>query len=750
MTKSSETTTTVRINPNPTKESNAMRDSTSTTTDQTKRAGARSTGRKKPAKETAEKTAKPAKEPKPQPTRAGGLPLMIGLDKLCRDPANVRPGAGDVGELAASIAAHGVIQPLTVRPEVKVDKQGKDRPTGRYLVVAGGRRLRALLKLAGDRRLPKDADVPCVVRPGGTERDAAEVSLAENVERLPMNAADEHAAFAKLADAGMSSADIAARFGIGRRRVEQRLALGRIAPDLLDELRKGAMSAGAAQALTLTANHERQRDVWRQCRGGWNAEAQARRLLTGAAMSLDDPLMRFVGRDAYGRAGGTVRVDLFSEREDGEGFAEDAALVRRLAAERLDAEAEKVRAGGWAFVLHELQEDVDPHGHRREQPARRERTRDEQHRADEIGAELLRLEEEGRDGRTPEGRMAQERWDHLGAELELMEARREEWTPEQKRRCGVFLSVNDGGRVEQRRGLVDPAWDAEQRRKAEERRAAVPAGGSAVTADSDGGGAADPVEMSRALVWRLTKARTEALRAAMVREPGAAADLLLAHLCERLFFRTQFAGRGPLPFEANVDPGRDDWCPGTGKATPERGSHGTDQPSEAQAAFYEGVQAWRSRLPQTPDALPAFVAGLGAAEKLALLGLLAAASLNAVTEAAGGGYGPKSDESVARVAQHVGCDVRAWWVPTAAGVFDHMTKAGIAAAVAEALPKEPGKANAVAGMKKADAARKAEQFVAGADWLPPPLRPAHRPRESAGPIKLPTDAPATAPAKQAA
>ena len=176
--------------------------------------------------------------------------------------------------------------------------------------------------------------------------------------------------------------------------------------------------------------------------------------------------------------------------------------------------------------------------------------------------------------------------------------------------------------------------------------------------------------------------------------------------------------------------------------------------------FYDALQAWRSRLPATPDALPAFVAGLDAADKLALLGLLAACSVNTVTEAAGDHYGGKSDESVARVAGHVGCDVRAWWRPTAAGVFDGMTKAGIAAAVAEALPGEPGKANQVAGMKKADAAKKAEQFVAEADWLPLPLRPAHRPRHAEGqqerdadtaPLRLPADDEGEAmPQKQAA
>ena len=427
---------------------------------------------KKPAvKKTTVKaaTAKPKAPAKPLPA---GLPLMIGLDKLAADPMNVRPEVGDVNELAASIAAHGVIQPLAVRPEVKPDRKDPTKaghPTGRYLVVAGGRRLRALLKLAGDRRLPKDVGVPCVVRQGN-ERDAAEVSLAENVERLPMNAADEHAAFAKLADAGMSSADIAARFGIHKRRVEQRLALGRIAPDLLDELRKGAMTAGVAQALTLTTSHEKQRDVWRQIKGGWNSEVQARRLVTEQAMSLNDPLLRFVGLTAYEQAGGPIRYDLFS-KDHGEGLAEDAALARKLAAAKLDAEAEKVReAEGWAFVVHELQEDADAYGYRREQPSRREPTKVETERQSEIETELTAMEDEGWDDATAEGRAVAERWDRLESELEDLETRRDQWTPEQKQRCGVYLGIGEAGQVVQRRGLVDPAWEAEQRQKAEAKR----------------------------------------------------------------------------------------------------------------------------------------------------------------------------------------------------------------------------------------------------------------------------------------
>ena len=608
-----------------------MQTKTITTAAKTTKRTAKPAAAKKPAKPKADKPEQPA------PPR--GLPLAIALDKLTPDPANVRTDAGDIAELTASIAAHGLIQPLTVRPEIKADRQGKERPTGRYLVVAGGRRLRALMKLAAGRKLPKDVGVSCVIRNGGTERDAAEVSLAENVERLPMNAADEHAAFAKLADAGMSAADIAGRFGIHRRRVEQRLALGRIAPDLLDELRKGAMTAGLAQVLTLTADHDRQREAWRQCRGGWNSEVTARRLLTETTTSFDDPLLRLVGRGAYEKAGGAVRADLFSKQEEGEGFAEDAALVRRLATERLEAEAERVKGDGWAFAVHELQEGADPYAYRREGPTLREPTRDEQERADEIEAELTAMDEQGWDEATPEGRAVGERYERMDAELEDLRARREEWTPEQKARCGVFLTVGESGRVEQRRGLVDPAYDAEQRAKAQERyereREAVTAAATPGTAVTPGGGAkeaeaADGAEFSRALVTRLTKARTEALRASMIENPAASADLLVAHLCDRMFYATHFASRDPLPFEADARAGRDDFAPGLGRPDPSRGSGETDTPTEAQRVFYDALQAWRSRMPQTPDTLPAFVAGLSAGDKTGLLALLSAASVNAV------------------------------------------------------------------------------------------------------------------------
>ena len=231
---------------------------------------------------------------------------------------------------------------------------------------------------------------------------------------------------------------------------------------------------------------------------------------------------------------------------------------------KLEAEGEKVRAAeGWAFVMHELQENTDAYSYRREQPTRREATKEEADRRAAIEQELTALEDEGWDDQTAEGRAVAQHWNRLEAEHEALEACRESWTPEQKQRCGVWLGITTYGKIEQRRGFVDPARDKKQREEVEAKRAEQekPAHARLEGAGPDGTGSAEPrrregrggaVEMPRTLVWKLTKARTEALRASMIQNPDAVADLLIAHLCERFFFSTQFASRShhdPLPFE---------------------------------------------------------------------------------------------------------------------------------------------------------------------------------------------------------
>src|SRR5580693_7672653 len=123
----------------------------------------------------------------------------IPLNKLVAWEGNVRKTDPDKGidELAASIAAHGLLQSLVVRK----DKRGK------YAVVAGRRRLLALKSLADDGKLEAQFDIPCTVI--DDDADATEISLAENVQREPMHPADEFDAFKALIDSGTPLADVA-------------------------------------------------------------------------------------------------------------------------------------------------------------------------------------------------------------------------------------------------------------------------------------------------------------------------------------------------------------------------------------------------------------------------------------------------------------------------------------------------------------------------------------------------------------
>src|ERR1700746_1136884 len=95
--------------------------------------------------------------------------ITIPLNKLLAWEGNVRKTDPDKGidELAASIAAHGLVQSLVVR---------KDR-RGKYAVIAGRRRLLALQFLAEAGRIEEGRDIPCHVI--GDDADATEISLVE-------------------------------------------------------------------------------------------------------------------------------------------------------------------------------------------------------------------------------------------------------------------------------------------------------------------------------------------------------------------------------------------------------------------------------------------------------------------------------------------------------------------------------------------------------------------------------------------
>jgi ParB family chromosome partitioning protein len=134
--------------------------------------------------------------------------------------------------LADSIAAHGLIQPLSVR----------EMPNGYYQIIAGERRWRAA-------RMANLDEVPVLVL-DADDRTVMELALVENLQREDLNPMEEAAGFQTLVDEyGLTQETIAERVGRSRSAVANSLRLLSLSDELADLVRSGTLSAGHARAL---------------------------------------------------------------------------------------------------------------------------------------------------------------------------------------------------------------------------------------------------------------------------------------------------------------------------------------------------------------------------------------------------------------------------------------------------------------------------------------------------------------------
>jgi ParB family chromosome partitioning protein len=116
---------------------------------------------------------------------------LIPIEAIDVDPAlNPRHGLADIDELAASIRAHGLLQPVVVRRD--------PRRRGRYQLVAGHRRLAALQQLAQEDPAGRWARVPATVRNLESDDDAYVLTLVENLQRDDLSPREESEALARL------------------------------------------------------------------------------------------------------------------------------------------------------------------------------------------------------------------------------------------------------------------------------------------------------------------------------------------------------------------------------------------------------------------------------------------------------------------------------------------------------------------------------------------------------------------------
>jgi ParB family chromosome partitioning protein len=268
---------------------------------------------------------------------------------LCRSPSNVRKKAPTgIEELAITIEAKGLMQNL-VAHAIK-GSRAKQPKLG---VCAGQRRLAALDLLFAQGKITKDHPVPVKVV---SEAEAVAASLLEN-QHEPMHPADQCEAFRMLAEEG-KSIEYIALFSAAPVTVRRRMKLANISPKLLALLREDAITLDQLSALALADDHETQERIWFDANEWQRQPNYLRQAITRIEIDARrSRLVRFVGLDAYEAEGGYVRRDLLSDDENA-GYIADAELLQRLAAAKLDAAAEKVRAEGWRWTEQRIERDV--------------------------------------------------------------------------------------------------------------------------------------------------------------------------------------------------------------------------------------------------------------------------------------------------------------------------------------------------------------------------------------------------------
>ena len=162
-------------------------------------------------------------------------PSSLPIDQL--EPNRFQPRSyfdeSGLDDLAESIRAQGVVQPIVVTP----------KGSGQYTIIAGERRWRA------SRRAGLDV-VPVVVRDVQDDRQILELALVENVQRADLNAIEEAEAYRTLGETfSLSQEEIASRVGKGRTTVTNALRLLRLPEPIQDLLREGRLTAGQARPL---------------------------------------------------------------------------------------------------------------------------------------------------------------------------------------------------------------------------------------------------------------------------------------------------------------------------------------------------------------------------------------------------------------------------------------------------------------------------------------------------------------------
>jgi ParB family chromosome partitioning protein len=608
---------------------------------------------------------------------------LIPLEKLERSPLNSRrtEQRAALEELKASLLAHGLMQNLVVTAN----------PDDTFSVIAGGRRLEALRQLREENKLPDGYSVPCQVV---SQAEAEELSLAENVVRAAMHPADEFEAFSRLVDEGRTVGEIAGRFGVSEKHVQQRMKLARVAPELVAEYRAGAIDLELLTAFTITDDRKRQMHLFQTLNDWQRSPGNVRRLLTETMVNAEDKRAVFVGVESYAKAGGKIRTDLFGE----DVYLENPELLDRLVGEKLEAIKAELLAEGWGWVELAVDYDYSTVSKCGRLVAIPVDPSDELVAAKEAAEAELEAAEEALDKAEEADSVESELYERRDAAEECLRE-----IEQQMRECvrynaehiptaGCYVTLGHDGTARIERGYV---------RKGDEKKAVKETKEAATASEPE-------ADLSNALRQDLGVYRLQVARVALAENPGLAFDLLVFRAASAALgnYReydgpdVQFARCGAQPSAGGDTPASIQF----GKVLNELPTKWLEPDGE--------VRRFEQFQKLTPD------------EKNALLAFCVAESLRPSQVAS-----PVTDESAydAALAQ-TGVDVAAFWRPTAENFLSRLTRDQLLKLGAELFSDEwvrnrveHKKAELVKELHEAFA--DPDSYALGADrlktWLPP-------------------------------
>jgi ParB family chromosome partitioning protein len=211
-------------------------------------------------------------------TASGSIELDIDLIEPNPQQPRTRFDDSNLGELAQSIRANGVIQPIVVR-----------RNSDRYQIVAGERRWRAA-------QLAELRKIPAYIREVSDEK-LLELALIENIQRQELNPIEEANAYHNLIERlGLTQEMVADRVGKERSIIATSLRLLRLSGDIQREIQEGVLSAGHGRALLTTDDTGVRRAVANLAiDNGWSVR-ETERAVKNYKMSQSIPGMKTVDR----------------------------------------------------------------------------------------------------------------------------------------------------------------------------------------------------------------------------------------------------------------------------------------------------------------------------------------------------------------------------------------------------------------------------------------------------------------------